>query len=146
MKRGLTYGARGGISAGRFGGELTVSTFSNVDTTCQAIQVIGEEIERLRAEPPASEEVELAATYLSGSYMLSRGTPSARIGDHWLIDHLGLSGDYFERYMEHVARSTPESLAKVAAELFDTTHLSIIVVGPKKLLGPLGEIAPVEIG
>ena len=146
VKRGLSYGAGGGFGPQRFSGAFRVSTFSKNETVGETVQAIIDEIERLIAEPPTEEEVAVAKTYLSGSYVLQREEPKALLEDHWLIKYAGLPADYATRYLTQIDAATTATMKEAVNALIHSDKLVIVVVGDSKTLLPqLEKIAPVEV-
>lgn len=144
VKRGLTYGAGGGISMSRFGGSMRINTFSKNATVGETVQVIIDELKRFNTEPPSADETSVAQTFLTGSFVLAREAPSAVLNDHWLITSAGLPADFFQKYLSTVGGATPGSLAEAARELVRADKLVIVVVGQADILKPqLEKIAPV---
>lgn len=146
VKKGLTYGARGGFSAQRDFGEFRASTFSKTESTVEAVRAVLEEVRRLRDEPPSEKELRDTQSYIVGSFPGDRETPQAIAGDLWLIESNGLSADYFDRLLGGVRAATAEDCAQLARATIDPERLVIVVVGSAaRLREPLAELAPVEV-
>lgn len=146
VEKGLTYGARGGLQPRRFGGDLKISTFTKTASTAEAVQVILEEIEKIRAAPPTAEELSDTKAYITGSFPGNRETPSATVNDLWMIETQGLPGDYLQRYLSGVKAATGESVQEAAKALIDREHLIIVVVGEaEKIKADLEKIAAVTV-
>jgi zinc protease len=146
VKKGLTYGAGGGFSAARFAGTFRASTFTKTPTTGQTVKAVIEEIQRLIDEPPKGDELDIARSYLAGSFVGDRETPQAQIGDLWTIERYGLSKDYFSQYLAAVSSATTEDLAAAAKALVRPDKLVIVVVGEAdRIKDDLAAIAPVTI-
>ncbi len=146
VDKGLTYGARGGMSASRFAGEFRVSTFTKTPSTADTVRAIIEEIEKIRAEDPTEEEVTTTQSYLTGSFPGDRETPQAVVGDLWLIEREGLSKDYFARYLDGIKSASTAGVRKAARRLIDPEHLIFVVVGEaKQVKADLEKIAPVTM-
>jgi len=146
VQKGLTYGAGGGFAASRFDGSFRVSTFSKTATTAEAVRAILDEIDRLRNEPPSSEELEKTRSYILGSFAGDRETPQAVAEDIWQIELEDLPADYFERLLETVKRTTAEQCAALAQKHVKPDELVIVVVGPAEALRPeLEKIGPVTV-
>lgn len=146
VKRGLTYGASGGWSAERFAGTFRVSTFSKNETTVAAVKAIFEELERLRGEPPAADELARTKSYIIGSFPGDRETPQQVAGDVWLRESLGLPDDYFDRMLSAVRTVTADQCAALAREALDPQTLVVVVVGPaSQLKDELAAVAPVTV-
>jgi len=97
VKKGLTYGAGGGYYAQNMDGTFSLSTFTKIDTTPEAVQTAIDEIKRLQAEPPNDQELDNTKAYFIGSFAGGRETPQSVASDLWLIESQGLPKDYFRR-------------------------------------------------
>lgn len=146
VKKGLTYGARGGFSAQQHAGQFSVSTFSKTATTAEAVQAVLDEIKRLKEEAPSDEELGSTISYLLGSFPLGRETPQQVAQDLWLIRSHDLPEDYLDRQLSAIGGTTKEEALKLAQAIVDPDHLAVIVVGSaKKLKADLEKIAPVTV-
>ncbi len=146
VEKGLTYGARGGLSANRFAGQFSVSTFTKTPSTAETLNVILQEIEKIRSAPPTTEEVDIAKSYLIGSFAGRRETPGQMVGDLWLIEYADLPKDYLSKYLEGVKAVNPEEIHRVANRLIGHQKLTIVVVGEAdKIKEDLEKIAPVTV-
>lgn len=146
VEKGLTYGARAGMTAQRFSGDLRISTFTKTPTTADTVRTILSEIEKLRSEAPTTEEVEDTRSYLAGSFPGARETPQAIVRDLWTISAEGLSADFYQRFLAEVKKSTAADVLKSARELIDPDHMAIVVVGEAdKIKSDLEKIAPVTV-
>src|SRR5207249_1325644 len=87
VQKGLTYGASGGFSAKRFAGEFSLNTFSKTPQTAEAVSAMIDEVRRIRSDPPTSDELDVAKSYLVGSFAGDRETPQATVSDLWLIEY-----------------------------------------------------------
>ena len=146
VKKGLTYGIHGGFSAFKDGGAFEISTFSKTPATTEALKTILEEIERLRAEAPTTEEMDGARRYLTGSFARERETPQATVNDLWLIESEGLPTDHLERFLKEAAATTSEDVTRIAREILHPDRLTIVVVGEaERIKADLEKIAPVTL-
>ncbi len=146
VKRGLTYGARGGFQAQRAAGTFTASTFSKTETTVEAVAAIFEEIDRLRSEPPSATELGNTRSNQLGRFAGDRETPQDIARDLWLIESNGLPQDYLQRMLSAYASVTEDACRAAAMQLIDPQQLSVVVVGPAaKLEEELKKLAPVTL-
>jgi len=146
VQKGLTYGARGGLRARRFGGEFSVSTFTKTPRTAETVQAVLDEVRRLRDEPPNDTERTDAVSYLAGSFAGSLETPQAVAGRLWTLELNDLPGDFWNTYLKRIHGATPESLAAAAAQLIDPSRLIMVAVGDADAVQEeLEEIAEVEV-
>ncbi len=146
VEKGLTYGARGGLTTRRFGGEFRVSTFTKTPKTGETVQAILGEVERMREEAPSGDELDSAVKYLAGSFAGSLETPQAVASRLWTLELDELPADYWNTYLERIASTTSEAVVAAAQQLLDPERLLIVVVGDaKEVQEDLEEIAPVEV-
>lgn len=146
VDKGLTYGARGGLSSNRFGGAFNCSTFTKTPSTAETVGVILREIDRMRASPPEASEVDTARNYLLGAFAGDRETPGQVVGDLWLIEYAGLPKDYLTNYLNGVKKTTAEDLHRVSNRLMRPENLAIVVVGEASAIkDDLAKIAPVTV-
>jgi zinc protease len=146
VQKGLTYGARGGLSSQRFGGEFAVSTFTKTPTTAETVQAVLDEVRRLVAEPPAGKELDDAVAYMVGSFAGSLETPQDIAGRLWTLELNGLPPTWYEDYLASVAATDTEDLKRCAAELLAPDRLVIVVVGDaSRVKEELEKIAPVDV-
>ncbi|MBI1826503.1 MAG: insulinase family protein, partial [Planctomycetes bacterium] len=146
VEKGLTYGARGGFSAQRFAGQLNISTFTKNPTTAETLKVILSEIDKIEAAPPESSELDIARSYLTGSFAGNRETPGQVVGDLWLIEYAGLPKDYLTKYLNGIKETSADDIRRVANRLIDKSKLTIVVVGEAGAVkSDLEKIAPVTV-
>jgi zinc protease len=146
VKKGLTYGARGGFSSSRFAGEFSASTFTKTPSTGETVQTIFDELDRLKYEPPSEKELNDTKSYILGSFVGARETPQAVAGDVWLMESMGLSRDYFKGMMTEVSATTAEQCTGLAQEMVDPSKLVVVVTGDaSQIKESLEKIAPVEV-
>lgn len=146
VKKGLTYGARGGYSTLHQCGEFTIQTFTKNATVPEAVQSAIDEIKRLQNEPPAAEELDHTKAYILGSFAGERETSQAVANDLWFIDSEGLPEDHFSRLLKGVQATDPNACVQLAQTTLDPSKLVIVIVGPADELKPkLEAIAPVTV-
>jgi zinc protease len=146
VKKGLTYGARGGYQASRFAGQFNMSTFSKTESTAEAVQAVLAEFDRLFKEPPSEKELNDTKSYSAGSIFRDRQTPQQVAGQLWMIESEGLPVDYFERTLEKVQQAAAPDCQKLVRETLDPTKLVIVIVGnAAKIQKDLEKIGPVTV-
>ncbi len=146
VQKGLTYGARGGLSSQRFGGEFNVSTFTKTPTTAETVQACLDEARRLLAEPPAGKELDDAVAYMTGSFAGSLETPESVAGRLWTLELNGLPGDWWSSYLASVAGTTSDDLRACGESLLAPGRLIVVVVGDaERVQADLEKIAPVTV-
>ena len=146
VEKGLTYGARGGLSSQRFGGEFEVSTFTKTPKTAETVRAVIDEVRRMLTDPPTDEELKGATSYLAGSFAGSLETPQAVAARLWSLELNDLPDDYWTRYLAAIAGMTSDAVADAAHELLDPDHMVVVVVGDADAVKEsLEEIAEVEL-
>ncbi|MBC8067819.1 MAG: insulinase family protein [Deltaproteobacteria bacterium] len=148
VKKGLTYGAGGGFSSGRFAGRFVIRTFSKNATVGETVRTILDEITRLQKEPPSAEELAVAQSYITGSYARERETTAEMIDELWSLDLAGLPRDWFDRYLSAVRTVDTKGLDGAADQLVGGKDIVIVVVGSAKVLEPqlrqLGKVTVIK--
>ncbi|MGQ0553656.1 MAG: M16 family metallopeptidase [Planctomycetota bacterium] len=146
VEKGLTYGASGGLSSDRFGGEFRVSTFTKTPTTAETVRAVLDEVRRMRDLAPSSEELNAAKSYLLGSFAGSLETPQAAAARLWTLRLHGLPADWWDGYLQRIAGTGAEDVAAAARTLLDPERLHIVVVGDAAVVREsLEAIAPVTV-
>jgi len=146
VKKGLSYGAGGGFRSNRFAGSFVVSTFSKNAAVGETVETILEEIDRLKTEAPSDQEEAFSKSYLLGRFAGRRETPQDLVAQLWSLEYEGLPEDYYQRYLDAVAKVSSEEMFAAAKDLVDEDSLVIVVVGPAKTLRKqLRGIAEVEV-
>ncbi|MEL7257349.1 MAG: pitrilysin family protein [Pseudomonadota bacterium] len=128
-KRGLTYGVYSFI-LNRDGANVWMGRVASAnDRVAEAVEVIGDEWERIRTEGVTAQELDDAKTYLTGAYPLrfdGNGT-IANIAVSMQMDGLGI--DYITTRNDKVNAVTLEDINRVAKEFLDPSSLTFVVVG-----------------
>jgi len=138
---GYTYGAFSGVQWRRQAGPFVVSTAVKSDVTAAASREILSEINRIRAEPIAADELSLATSYLDGVFPIRFETTSAIAAALAVLVVHGLPADYYDRYRERVRSITIEQILDAARRHLHPESLQMVVVGdPSVIRGPLEEL------
>ncbi|MFN7626679.1 MAG: M16 family metallopeptidase, partial [Pirellula sp.] len=146
VDKGLTYGARGGLSARRFAGEFQISTFSKTVSTVDTIRTILDVVKAMQEGNPTESELEDTKTFVTGSFAGDRETPEATIGDLWLLETESLPSNYQKLFLGEVTRTSAEQVKDVSEKLIHRDGLVIVVVGEaEKIKAELETIAPVTV-
>ena len=124
-----TYGAFSAFDWRRDAGPLVVSTAVRTDVTAEAISEVVKEIERMREEPVAEQELSLATSYLDGVFPIRYETTAAVAGALANQVIFGLPDDYFDTYRANIRSVTVESVRRVAREHLHLDRLQAVVVG-----------------
>jgi predicted Zn-dependent peptidase len=128
-KRGLAYSVFSGLSAYRDAGSMTIYAGCANDAVEEVIDVVIQELRRLKEEPLPDAELRRAKDHLKGSLMLNLESTSSR------MSHLARQEIYFDRQfgldetLEGVERVTADDIQRVARELFTDGSLAATVLG-----------------
>jgi zinc protease len=145
-EEGLTYGAGSGYSLRRAPGPFFASTFTRVDKTRMALDILLAELERARNEPPGEDELSWARTFAAGSFSMGLETSDAVTDSLVDLDVYGLPEDSLDTYRTRVRAITPEEVAAVAREHLHPDRAAIVLVGPVQAIAPqLGGLGPYEV-
>jgi predicted Zn-dependent peptidase len=129
-KRGLVYAVFSGLSTFRDAGCLTVYAGTSTENMRQVIDLIVEELGRLKSDPLGDEELQRSKEYLKGSTLLSLESTMSR------MSNLARQEMYFGRQisLDEIARLvdavTADDVLPVARELFGPSRIALTVLGP----------------
>lgn len=108
----------------------------NTAVTGPSLDEIFLEIERLRNEPPAEEELDGIRNYLAGLFILRNTiSPDAIIGQLHFVDSQGLDRAYLSSYVEKVTAVKPTDIQRVAKTYLDPAEMTIVAVGDRAQIG-----------
>ena len=130
IKSGLTYGASSGFQRGSVPGAFVIRSFTQTDTTTQALDLTFETLEHLEREPLPPAMLESARAYVLGQYPLQYETAA-----HWAsaladLEFYGLGKDYIEGYGPALAKVDLAETAAVTADAFPRpTDLVVVLIG-----------------
>jgi zinc protease len=145
-EEGLTYGAGSSYSLRRAPGPFFASTFTRVDKTRMALDILLAELERARNEPPGEEELSWARTLATGSFSMGLETSDAVTDSLIDLDVYGLPTDSLDTYRGRVRATTPEQVAAAARAHLHPDRLAIVLVGPAQAITPqLEGLGPYEV-
>jgi zinc protease len=140
-RHGYTYGARSGFDWRRAAGPFAVESAVATDKTLAATREVLHEIERMREEPVAPEELSLATSYLDGVFPIRYETTSAIASALSALVIFGLPDDYFDGYRARVRAVTAEEVQRVAREYLRPDRLQLVVAGAPSLRAELEAMA-----
>lgn len=144
--KGWTYGARTALLRRRRRGPFLLRSAIATEVTGAAFVEVLREFERLRDEPPTSEELELAANALTRSLPLEFQTASQLVRRRAEMILYGLPDDYWERFPERIEAVRPTDVRDVARRLLAPDGLVLLAVGVVAGFEPeLRELGPVHV-
>ena len=126
---GQAYSVYSHVSPARHGASFVVETQTRTEEVPKVIDVIRGELTRMTRDRVEARELELAKSYLVGSFPLRLDT-SAKVADFLVaIEANGLGLDYADRYRANVARVTAADVQRVATKFFPPDSFSRVIVG-----------------
>jgi len=96
----------------------------------RVVQVILDELERIRTVPPTDEERDTAISFLLGHHLLDRESVESYAMRLTAIERYGLGLDYDSRYADIISSILAAAVRRAAAEVIRPDDLTLVVVGP----------------
>jgi zinc protease len=144
-QKGYTYSPNSTVTTRLGAATWTEMADVTTNVTGPSIKEIVGEIERLRKEPPSTEELRGIQNYLAGTFVLRNSSRPGIAAQLAFLDLYGLSEDYIRRYVQRVYALSPADVQKMAQTYIDPSKLAIVVVGDRakieEQLKPYGTIA-----
>lgn len=128
-EKGLAYSVFAAVQPGRYGASYVVSLQTRTDSVTEAVRLVREEMARMGREPVSAAELDLAKSYLIGSFPLRLDTSGKLAGFLGAVEDQGLGLDYPDRYKERIARVTVADAQRAAAKYLDPATFSSVMVG-----------------
>jgi zinc protease len=107
--------------------EISGSTKSG--STAQTIEVIEQELERLRTSEVTDEELKTAKDTVLNSFVFFFDTPAKTLNRLVLYDYFGYPRDFIFRYQKAVATVTKADVLRVSKQYLKPSDLTIVAVG-----------------
>lgn len=129
-RRGLAYAVFSGLSSFRDAGCLSIYAGTAKDNMRKVVELIVEELHRMKEEPLTVEELQRAKDYLKGSMLLGLESTSSR------MSNLARQEMYFGRQvsLDEIARRIDavavEDVQRVANELLNPDRIGLTILGP----------------
>lgn len=138
---GYTYGAFSSFEWRRNGGPFVVHTAVKSEVTAEAVREIMTEIDRMRREEIAADELTLATSYLDGVFPIRYETTAAIAGALANLVIHDLPADYYDEYRSHVRRVTTTGVLRAAQHHLHPDRMRIVVVGdPLVIADPMRQV------
>lgn len=111
--------------------------------TGPSLKEIFYEIDRLRKDPPSTEELKGIQNYLAGLFVLRNTiSPNAVIGQLHFVDSQGLDRSFLSGYVQRVMEVKPVDVQRIAESYITPSKMTIVVVGDKSKIAE--QVAPYE--
>lgn len=131
-KMGLCYYVYSSLNAGIGAGAWMIGTGVNPRNVDLAIEAIGDEIRRLRAEGVTPDELAHAQDYLTGSLALRLETNDGVAGTLADMELYGLGMDYIVRYEDLYRNVTRDQILDAVQKYARPEDAVIVTAGPAK--------------
>lgn len=143
---GLAYGIGSGFVLRRHAGPFAITTSTRAPEAGRVIDIVLEEVERLRREPPAADELRNARSLSAGRFVLGLETSAAIAGALVELDVYGLPRDSLDTYRTRLNAVTLDEVQQAARRRLHPERMAIVAVGPAEVLRPqLERFGPVEV-
>ncbi len=127
---GLAYYAFSSLDSRSAGGMWSINVGVNPSNLERAVQGIRAEMDRLRSDPFAAQEIVDGKDNQVGSLVVSLERNAEVAAELHRMEHYGLGMDFLERYGEIIQGLSDESIRAAAAKYFDPAASSIVLAGP----------------
>jgi zinc protease len=145
-EEGLTYGVYSGFDLRRQPGPFQVGTFTRVEETGRVVELLLEEMERIREEPPNAVELSQAISLAVGRFGLGLESSEAVLAGLVNLELYDLPRDSLDTYRTRVRAVDAAAAADTARRFVHPGRVAIVVLGPAELLTPqLERFGPVEV-
>jgi zinc protease len=128
-ERGLAYSVYGSLSPGRYGSSYSVGLQTRLEAVDEAVRLVKDELARMARDPVTARELELAKSYLIGSYPLRTDTSDKMAGLLVAVEENQLGLDWPDRFKAGIARVTAADVRRVATAYMDPATFSSVTVG-----------------
>ncbi len=127
-KRGLAYSVSSHLDPGRYPGSFQVTLQTKNASAKEAIQIILEEMRKVREQSVTEEELERAKKYLVGSFPMRFDTQGKMATLLAAMEYYNLGLDYPARYPGIVTSLTKEQLLQAAVRYLNPEEYIVVVV------------------
>src|SRR5579859_4317256 len=149
-KRGLAYSVGGGIGT-NFGhpGVLQVVMGTKSQSTIEAVQAAGEDIDDLAKHPISEEELQRAKDAILNTFIFRLDSPDKILGERMTYEFYGYPPDWLDKFQAEIKKITAADVSRVAAKYMHRDQLAVLVVGNTKEfdkpLTSLGTVKEIDI-
>jgi zinc protease len=128
-ERGLAYSVYSGLGPGRYGSSYYVGLQTRLEAVDEAVRLVKEEMARMGSHAVTARELDLAKSYLIGSYPLRTDTSGKMSGLLVAVEEYHLGLDWPDRFKAGISRVTLADVKRVAAIYMDPATFSSVIVG-----------------
>jgi zinc protease len=145
-QHGLTYGASSDLVCYETVGSWVAKTSTRTPETIKTVQMVLDQLKRLRDHPISPSELDLAQNYLRGHLALDFET-TEQVAAH-ILDLMiyNLPLDYWNRFPEALGRLNSQQIASSTREHLNPDRLVIVLVGNATAFeNDLKELGPYQV-
>lgn len=128
-QEGLTYGAYGGVTAGKDHGTFILSTSTTPENLPRMLSLLYAEWDRLVQEPLREDELHQARQSLYNNFWRSIETPDGTAAIALDLAINDLPADYYTRLLAEIDQLDPAALLAVQQRVFDPSRMLTAAVG-----------------
>jgi zinc protease len=143
-QKGYTYSPFSFVDANYRAARWTETADVTTNVTGASLKEIFGEIDRLRSEAPATDELRGIQNYLAGLYVLRSSTQRGLARQFEFVNLHGLGDAYLSSYVRRVYAVTPADVQRIAQQYLDPGKMAIVVAGDRKTvadqLAPYGKV------
>jgi len=129
--KGYTYGIGSAVVSLRDAGYFFIATEVGAEVCGNALVEIEKEINLLKTELVADQELDLVRNYMLGSMLGSLENAFSHADKFKNVYFSGLDHNYYENYIETVKTITSQDLKDLAGKYLNTENFTKVVVGKK---------------
>jgi zinc protease len=129
-KEGLAYSASSFINSGLVGGDWTALCGVNPKNLGRALELMRQEIEKVRTEPVYKTELDAAKQNQIGSALMELESTDGIARTSHNLAHFKLGLDYFSKRRGLYEKIVEDDLLTMARKYLDSSRLSTVIVGP----------------
>ncbi len=127
--KAFTYGARSSLSPDRFVGSFRASASVRNEVTDSSVVEFLHEMNRIRTEMVADENLNLVKNSMNGSFARSLERPQTVAQQALSIARYNLPKDFYESYLRKIEAVTKEDVMKAAQKYIRPDAANILIVG-----------------
>jgi zinc protease len=143
-EKGLTYGAYTMIVPRKGPGSFHSITETRTEKTTEALELIFDEIRKMRSNPVPTDELRNAKDFLIGSFPLSIEVPNDLASRLTTVFLYNLGDDYLKTYRDRIAAVSADDVLQAAKEKISAENTVVVLVGKidefKSQLQALGKV------
>jgi len=129
--KGYTYGIGSAVVSLRDAGYFFIATEVGTEVCDNALREIEKEIDLLKTELVADQELDLVRNYMLGSMLGSLENAFSHADKFKNVYFSGLDHNYYENYIKTVKTITSQDLKDLAGKYLNTDNFTKVIVGKK---------------